>query len=161
VITALPLYHIFALTANCLLFVLHRLAHNVLIPNPRDFPGFVARAAQVSVHVLRRRQHPVQRAAAHAGFDTARLQPLRCQLGGGMAVQARRRRAVEAGDRQSADPGLGPHRDLACRVHQPARDDFNGSIGLPIPSTEMRSSMTPATSCRIGQSARSACAARR
>ena len=62
IITALPLYHIFSLTANCLLFA--RLgAKNVLITNPRDFPRFVARAAQAQVLLHQRRQHAVQCAA--------------------------------------------------------------------------------------------------
>ena len=71
-ITALPLYHIFALTANCLLFVVLGW-RNVLITNPRDFPGVRRRAAQVQVHVHERREHLVQCAAAHARLRHASI----------------------------------------------------------------------------------------
>ena len=73
VITALPLYHIFALTSNMLVFT-HVGGNNVLITNPRDMPGFVKELAQRALHVHHRRQHAVQRAAAHAGLRQARLQ---------------------------------------------------------------------------------------
>ncbi len=63
VITALPLYHIFSLTANCLLFL--RLgAHNILITNPRDFPGVRRRIEEVQILLHQRREHAVQRLAA-------------------------------------------------------------------------------------------------
>ncbi len=67
VITALPLYHIFALTANCLVFICVG-ANNVLITNPRDFRGFRAGAEEVPVHVHEWRQHAVQRVAAYTGI---------------------------------------------------------------------------------------------
>ena len=72
IITALPLYHIFSLTANCLLFA--RLgAKNVLITNPRDFPGFVKELRKHKFFYHQRREHAVQRAAAHARLRVARL----------------------------------------------------------------------------------------
>ena len=70
---ALPLYHIFALTANWMVFVKFG-AHNVLIANPRDFPAFVEGAAKLRFSLHQRREHAVQRAAEHAGFRRARLQ---------------------------------------------------------------------------------------
>ena len=72
-ITALPLYHIFALTANCLLFVRARLAqrsHHQSARLPRVRRG----AEEVQVHVHQRREHAVQRAAAHARLRQGRLQ---------------------------------------------------------------------------------------
>ena len=87
IITPLPLYHIFSLTANCLVFMSLG-GENILIPNPRDIPGFVKEMAQVPVHGVHRRQHAVQRAGQQPGLREARLLA-RCAitLGGGMAVQ--------------------------------------------------------------------------
>lgn len=136
VITALPLYHIFALTANCLLFV--RLGwRNVLIPNPRDMPAFV--------EVLRK--YPFEfisgvntlfNALLHTpGFDKLDFSRLRCALGGGMAVQG----AVAAKWKEVTGRvltqawGLTETSPAAC-INPPA-EDFNNSIGLPISSTEI------------------------
>jgi hypothetical protein len=66
-VTALPLYHIFSLTSNFLTF-LKLGGHNVLIVNPRDFPGFVRGAREAPFHLHQRRQYAVQRAAAHEGL---------------------------------------------------------------------------------------------
>jgi long-chain acyl-CoA synthetase len=63
VVTALPLYHIFALTANCFTFSMIG-ATNLLITNPRDIPAFVRSWASPPLHGDDRRQHPVQRIAA-------------------------------------------------------------------------------------------------
>jgi long-chain acyl-CoA synthetase len=61
VVTALPLYHIFALTMNCLLFI-ELGGQNLLITNPRDIRAG-ERAGEISVHRHDRGQYPVQRAA--------------------------------------------------------------------------------------------------
>jgi long-chain acyl-CoA synthetase len=63
IVTALPLYHIFALTANCFLMGIRIGATNLLIANPRDIPGFVKELAKYPFTRLDRRQHAVQRAA--------------------------------------------------------------------------------------------------
>ena len=67
VITALPLYHIFSLTANCLVFT-QTGAGISLITNPRDFPAFVAVELKTPVHLYQRREHTIQRIAEHVGF---------------------------------------------------------------------------------------------
>ena len=87
VITALPLYHIFSLTANCLLFL--RLgAENVLISNPRDFPGFVAELKKHKFFFISG-VNTLFNALLHTpGFDSVDFSALRITLGGGMAVQA-------------------------------------------------------------------------
>jgi long-chain acyl-CoA synthetase len=61
-VCALPLYHIFALTVNALMGMSQG-AHNVLIPNPRDIPGFVKELGKYELARLSGSQHPVQRAA--------------------------------------------------------------------------------------------------
>jgi len=133
-ITALPLYHIFALTANS--FTMLKLgAHNIMIPNPRDFPGFVKELARhrftffAGVNTL-------FNALLHTpGFDQVDFSGLRCSLGGGMAVQravAERWKEV-TGNVLTQAWGLTETSPAAC-INRPG-DDFNGSIGLPISST--------------------------
>jgi long-chain acyl-CoA synthetase len=136
VITALPLYHIFSLTANCLLFV--RLgAQSVLITNPRDFPAFVAELKKYKFFFISG-VNTLFNALLHTpGFESVDFSALRITLGGGMAVQA----AVAArwkkvtGNVLTQAWGLTETAPAACI--NPMGLDFNGSIGLPIPSTDI------------------------
>ena len=138
VITALPLYHIFSLTANCLVFMKIG-GLNVLITNPRDMPGFVKELAKVPLHRDHRRQHAVQRSAQHAGFRSARfLAPASLTLGGGMAVQ---RAVAEQWKKVTKCTlveayGLTETSPAAC-INPLDLPEYNGSIGLPIPSTDV------------------------
>jgi long-chain acyl-CoA synthetase len=135
-ITALPLYHIFALTANCILFL--RLGWtNVLITNPRDFPGFVAELKKYKFTYISG-VNTLFNALLHTpGFDQVDFGKLRCTLGGGMAVQ----RAVAERWKQVTGCiltqawGLTETSPAACI--NPIDVDFNDSIGLPISSTEI------------------------
>ena len=135
-ITALPLYHIFALTANCILFL--RLGWtNVLITNPRDFPAFVKELKQHKFTYISG-VNTLFNALLHTpGFETVDFSHLRCTLGGGMAVQ----RAVAehwkkvTGCILTQAWGLTETSPAACI--NPANEDFNDSIGLPISSTEV------------------------
>jgi long-chain acyl-CoA synthetase len=136
VITALPLYHIFSLTANCLLF-LHLGAHNVLITNPRDFKGFVAELGKYKFFFFSG-VNTLFNALLHTpGFDALDFSSLRISLGGGMAVQgavAARWKAV-TGCVLTQAWGLTETSPAACI--NPCDADFNGSIGLPISSTDI------------------------
>jgi len=135
-ITALPLYHIFALTANCILFL--RLGwSNVLITNPRDFPAFVAELKKYKFSYISG-VNTLFNALLHTpGFAELDFSRLRCTLGGGMAVQ----RAVAERWRQVTGCiltqawGLTETSPAACI--NPIDVDFNDSIGLPISSTEI------------------------
>jgi long-chain acyl-CoA synthetase len=133
-VTAIPLYHIFALTANCLFFM--RLGwKNILIVNPRDMPGFVGEL----------RKHPFAyisgvntlfNALLHTpGFDKLDFSQLRVTLGGGMAVQAAvaERWKQVTGNVITQAWGLTETSPAACI--NPTSEDFSGAIGLPIPST--------------------------
>ncbi len=135
-ITPLPLYHIFGLTANCLLFMLLGWK-NVLITNPRDFPAFVAEL----------KKHPFTfitgvntlfNALLHTpGFERVDFSNLVVTLGGGMAVQqsvAEKWKQV-TGKVLTQAWGLTETSPAACI--NPCDADFNGSIGLPIPSTDI------------------------
>ncbi len=135
-ITALPLYHIFSLTANCFLFV-HLGAHNILITNPRDFSGFVAELKKFKFYFISGVNTLFNALLNTPGFDSVDFSSLRISLGGGMAVQpvvAKRWKAV-TGCVLTQAWGLTETSPAACI--NPPGTDFNGSIGLPIPSTEI------------------------
>jgi long-chain acyl-CoA synthetase len=136
VITALPLYHIFSLTANCFLFS-HLGAHNVLITNPRDFKGFVAELRKYRFFFFSGVNTLYNALLNTAGFETLDFSALKISLGGGMAVQsavAARWKAV-TGCILTQAWGLTETSPAACI--NPVGLDFNGSIGLPISSTEI------------------------
>ncbi|HET9694384.1 MAG TPA: AMP-binding protein [Steroidobacteraceae bacterium] len=133
-IAALPLYHIFALTANS--FTMLRLgAHNVMIANPRDFQGFVRELAKYPFSFFAG-VNTLFNALLHTpGFERLDFSTLRISLGGGMAVQ---RAVAEHWKRVTGNVllqawGLTETSPAAC-INRPG-DDFNGSIGLPLSST--------------------------
>ena len=136
VITALPLYHIFALTANCLLYM--RIGwRNILITNPRDFPGFIAELKKYPFGFLAGVNTLFNALLNTPGFDQVDFSHLKCTLGGGMAVQgavAERWKKV-TGKVLTQAWGLTETSPAACI--NPPGEDFNGAIGLPISSTEI------------------------
>jgi long-chain acyl-CoA synthetase len=136
VITAIPLYHIFALQANCLLFA--RLGwKNVLIINPRDLPALVRDLTKYPPNYITG-VNTLFNALLHApGFERIDFSHLRAALGGGMAVQGTvAQRWKEATGRVLTQAwGLTETSPAACI--NPPDLDFNGSIGLPISSTEI------------------------
>ena len=134
-VTALPLYHIFSLTGSCLLFM--KLGgHNVLIPNPRDFPGFVR---EIGKHppTFFAGVNTLFNALLHTpGFDQLDFSALKVSLGGGMAVQkavAEHWKKV-TGSTLTQAWGLTETSPAAC-INRFDAPEFNGSIGLPISST--------------------------
>ncbi|PKO84307.1 MAG: long-chain-fatty-acid--CoA ligase [Betaproteobacteria bacterium HGW-Betaproteobacteria-11] len=137
VITALPLYHIFALTANCLTF-LSLGAANVLIANPRDIPGFVKELAKyrfTAITGVNTLFNALLNNPAFAALDFSRLQ---VALGGGMAVQ----KAVAERWKQTTGKTLIEAYGLtetspAVTINPLDLAEFNGSIGLPVSSTEV------------------------
>ncbi|HEV2701688.1 MAG TPA: AMP-binding protein [Steroidobacteraceae bacterium] len=135
-ITPIPLYHIFALTANCMLFL--RLGWtNVLITNPRDFKGFVAELGRYRFAFLSGVNTLFNALLHNSGFAKLDFSHLKITLGGGMAVQetvARRWKAA-TGNPLTQAWGLTETSPGAC-INLPGTD-FNGSIGLPIASTEI------------------------
>jgi long-chain acyl-CoA synthetase len=133
-ITALPLYHIFALTANCLLFVVLGW-RNILITNPRDFPAFVKELKKQKFAYISGVNTLFNALLNTPGFDKVDFSELRVTLGGGMAVQeavAKRWKEV-TGKVLSQAWGLTETSPAAC-INIPGAD-FNNSIGYPIPST--------------------------
>ena len=135
-ITPIPLYHIFALTANCMLFL--RLGWtNVLVTNPRDFKAFVAELRRYPFAFLSGVNTLFNALLHTSGFESVDFSHLKITLGGGMAVQetvAQRWKAA-TGNPLTQAWGLTETSPGAC-INLPFTD-FNGSIGLPIASTEI------------------------
>ncbi|HEY4445286.1 MAG TPA: AMP-binding protein [Steroidobacteraceae bacterium] len=136
IITALPLYHIFALTTNCLAF-LPLGARNVLITNPRDFKAFVAELKKYKFNFISG-VNTLYNALLHApGFETVDFSALRVTFAGGMALQgvvADRWKEVTG---CIVTQGWGLTETSPIATANPVGLDFNGSIGLPIPSTDI------------------------
>ena len=137
IVTALPLYHIFALTANCLTFMKIG-ATNLLITNPRDIPAFVKELSKVRFTTLTGVNTLFNALLANPDFRRLDFSSLRLVLGGGMAVQrpvAERWKEVtgttlvEAYGMTETSP--------AVTINPLDLPAFNGSIGLPIPNTEI------------------------
>jgi long-chain acyl-CoA synthetase len=137
IITALPLYHIFALTANCLTFFKIG-ATNVLITNPRDIPGFVKEIGKYPFTTITGVNTLFNAMVNNPEFANIDLSQLRLSLGGGMAVQ----RAVAERWKQITKVTLIEAYGLtetspAATMNPLDIPDYNGAIGLPISSTEV------------------------
>jgi long-chain acyl-CoA synthetase len=137
IITALPLYHIFSLTANCLTFMKVG-GHNILITNPRDMPGFVKELGKVKFTVITGVNTLFNGLLHTPGFDRLDFSALKISLGGGMAVQ---RAVAERWKQVTGTPlieayGLTETSPAAC-INPLTLTEYNGSIGLPLSSTEL------------------------
>lgn len=138
VVTALPLYHIFALTVNGLLF-LDLGGTNLLITNPRDIPGFVKELSKFPFTAITGVNTLFNALLNDANFNKLDFSTLRLSAGGGMAVQkavAERwekltgHYLLEGYGLTECSPlvSVNPY-DITCHT---------GSIGLPVPSTDVR-----------------------
>ncbi len=137
ILTALPLYHIFALTANCLVFLMIG-ARNLLIANPRDIPHFVKEWSKYPVSVITGVNTLFNALLNNPAFARLDFSTLRVTLGGGMAVQA------SVAERWLQTTGVALLQAYGLTETSPAATinpldmkAFNGSIGLPISSTEV------------------------
>ena len=149
-ITAIPLYHIFALTGNCMVFA--RLGwKNVLIINPRDVPAFIKDLKKNPPNYISG-VNTLFNALLHApGFEQIDFSHLKTALGGGMAVQAAvaQRWKEATGHVLTQAWGLTETSPGACI--NPSELDFNGSIGLPISSTEIAIKDDAGNDLELGQ----------
>jgi long-chain acyl-CoA synthetase len=136
-LAALPLYHIFAFTA-CAMLTMRRGGKSVLIPNPRDIPALVREVRRHRLHCLPAVNTLFNALANDKGFQSLDFSSLRICLGGGMAVQAAvakrwfeltGRVICEAYGLSETSPGATSNPVLTER--------FSGTIGLPLPSTDI------------------------
>lgn len=137
IVTALPLYHIFALTANCLTFMKMG-ASNLLIINPRDIPGLVKEMRKVPFSAFTGVNTLFNALLNNPDFARLDFSRLRLTMGGGMAVQrsvADRWRAV-TGKSLAQAYGL-TETSPAVTINPLDVKEFTGSIGLPVPSTDI------------------------
>ena len=137
IITALPLYHIFSLTANCLTFMTVG-AENYLITNPRDMPNFVKELKNVPFTAITGVNTLFVGLLNTPGFDEIDFSHLKLTLGGGMAVQ---KPVAERWKKATGSPlleayGLTETSPAVC-INPLNLAEYNGSIGLPVPSTEV------------------------
>jgi long-chain acyl-CoA synthetase len=138
VVTALPLYHIFALQGNCLTFVKFG-CPNLLITNPRDMPGFVAEMAKYPFTVITGVNTLFNGLLNTPGFADLDFSRLKFALGGGAAVQ---RSVAECWQKVTGHVLLEGYGLTECcptvTVNPPQIKAYKGSIGMPVPSTDIK-----------------------
>jgi long-chain acyl-CoA synthetase len=137
IITALPLYHIFSLTANCLTFFKIG-ATNVLITNPRDIPGFVKELGRHRFTAITGVNTLFNALLNNPDFAKLDFSALHITLGGGMAVQ---QAVAEKWRRVTGQPLIEAYglteTSPAVTINPLDLAEFNHSIGLPVPSTDI------------------------
>ncbi|MBB3946570.1 long-chain acyl-CoA synthetase [Rhizobium skierniewicense] len=136
-VCALPLYHIFALTVNSLMGIALG-GHNLLIANPRDIPGFVKELAGYKPHIFPGINTLFNALLNNEEFRKLDLSSLVLVMGGGMAVQRpiAERWASVTGTHICEGYGLSETSPVAT-VNPLGVPDFSGTIGLPMPSTDI------------------------
>jgi long-chain acyl-CoA synthetase len=136
-ITALPLYHIFALTV-CAMMSMHIGGRCVLIANPRDIPGFVKELSKHTFHVFPAVNTLFNGLLNNEEFRKLNFSRLILSAGGGMAVQqaVAERWLKVTGCPIAEGYGLSETSPVAT-ANRTDTDKFTGTIGLPVPSTEI------------------------
>jgi long-chain acyl-CoA synthetase len=151
VVTALPLYHIFALTANCLTFVTLG-GTNLLITNPRDMPNFVKELARYKVTAITGVNTLFNGLLNTPGFKDLDFKHLKVALGGGMAVQqavAERWQQVTKG-RLLEGYGLTECAPMVS-LSPYNQEAYDGTIGIPAASTDVKVVDEQGNECPIGE----------
>lgn len=137
IITALPLYHIFSLTANCLTFM-RTGAKNILITNPRDMTHFINEIKNTQFTAITGVNTLFNSLLHHEAFKSIDFSKLKLALSGGMALQKSvstqwhertHARVLEAYGLTETSP--------AVTINPMYLEEYNGSIGLPLPSTDV------------------------
>jgi long-chain acyl-CoA synthetase len=136
IITALPLYHIFSLTVNCLVMMFVG-GENVLITNPRDIAGFVKELAKHKYSMITGVNTLFNALLNHPDFAKLDFSHLKLALGGGMAVQkavAERWKQVTG---TALIEGYGLTETAPSATANPLSTEYTGTIGVPMSSTEV------------------------
>lgn len=138
IVTALPLYHVFAFTVNCLL-ILEMGGRNLLITNPRDITGFIKELRQYKITAITGVNTLYNALLNHPDFKYWNTSKLKISVGGGMPIQqsvADEWKRV-TGSHIVEGYGLTECSPLVAATPYNS-SDFTGSIGLPVPSTQVR-----------------------
>jgi len=136
-ITALPLYHIFSLQSNCLSIMVEG-GENILITNPRDMRGFVKEMAKYKFVYFTGVNTLFAGLLNTPGFADLDFSSLKMSVGGGMAVQEAVSKKWKEVTGQHIVQAYGlTETSPAAVINPPDGDEFTGSIGLPITSTEV------------------------
>ncbi|WP_206211981.1 AMP-binding protein [Wenzhouxiangella sp. XN24] len=138
VITALPLYHVFSLVCNCLLFMSVG-GVNVLITNPRDIPAFVKELSRLPFTIITGVNTLFNALVHDPGFRSLDFSHLKWAGAGGMALQAATAQRWHEITGKTVQEGYGLTETSPVVTMQPTSSDevFSGTIGLPLPSTEV------------------------
>lgn len=151
VVTALPLYHIFALTANCLTFITLG-GTNLLITNPRDMPAFIKELAKYPITAITGVNTLFNGLLNTPGFKDLDFSTLKMALGGGMAVQ---RPVAERWQQVTSTRLLEGYGLTECSpmvtLSPYNQESYNGTIGLPASSTDIRIVKDDGTEAEIGE----------
>ena len=136
-ITALPLYHIFSLQSNCLSIMVDG-GENILITNPRDMPGFVKELSKHKFAYFTGVNTLFAGLLNTPGFAELDFSALRITIGGGMAVQEAVSNKWKEVTGQHITQAYGlTETSPGAIINLPGSDEFTGSIGLPISSTDV------------------------
>ena len=135
-VTALPLYHIFSLQANCLSTVAQG-GLNLLIANPRDLPAFVKLLQKHRFNAITGVNTLFAALLNTPGFDQVDFSQLRMTIGGGMAVQPTVAERWQAVTGRPIYQGYGLTETSPVATANLPGSEFTGSIGLPLPSTDL------------------------
>ena len=135
-VTALPLYHIFSLQANCLSTVAQG-GLNLLIANPRDLPAFVKLLQKHRFNAITGVNTLFAALLNTPGFDQVDFSQLRMTIGGGMAVQPAVAERWQAVTGRPIYQGYGLTETSPVATANLPGSEFTGSIGLPLPSTDL------------------------
>jgi len=137
IVTALPLYHIFSLTVNCLTMMVVG-GCNILITNPRDIPGFIKELSRHRYTMITGVNTLFNALLNHPDFAKLEFSHLKLALGGGMAVQ---KAVAERWKQVTGVPlleGYGLTETSPSGTANPLHlTEFSGSIGVPLPSTDI------------------------
>jgi len=137
IITALPLYHIFALTVNGVL-MMHSGVKNVLITNPRDIPGFVKELKKHKFSIITGVNTLFNGLLNNPDFKTIDFSKLKGAIGGGMAVQDVVAKRWEEATGKPLVEGYGLSETSPVLCCNPLDGTHKlGTIGIPMPSTEV------------------------
>lgn len=137
ILTPLPLYHIFSLTVNCLTLMNYG-AENILITNPKDIPGFIKEMKKVKFSVITGVNTLFNALMNHKDFSSIDFSNLKVAVGGAMALQKAvvDRWKEKTGKSLYEGYGLSETSPVLC-VNPIWGGDITGTIGIPVPSTDI------------------------